>query len=133
MRDHVVRTIGEAAAATGLPVKTIRYYESIGLITPGRRASGYREFTGGDIDRLRFVARARSLGFPVEDCRRLLDLYAAPTPARPDVRGLAADHIAALDRKMAELSAMRATLAELVTACEKGNSDDCPILASLAK
>jgi Cu(I)-responsive transcriptional regulator len=126
-------TIREAAAASGLPVKTIRFYEEIGLISPARAANGYRVFSERDMHELTFLARARGLGFPLDDCRELLSLWRDRDRASADVRAIAHRHIAALDAKMAELEAMRATLADLVAACRGDDRPDCPILEGLAR
>ena len=94
--------IGEAAAQSGVPAKTIRYYEEIGLIQPARRAdNGYRAYRETDVHMLRFVQRARSLGFSVRDCRQLLQLYQDPHRASADVKALAERRVAEIDRKMA--------------------------------
>ena len=95
--------IGDVAERSGLPPKTIRYYEDIGLIRPERGANGYRAFSGADLHRLAFLGRARSLGFSIEDCRALLALYADPARASADVKGMAETHLAQVDRKIAEL------------------------------
>ena len=124
--------IGDAAAASGLPAKTIRYYEDMGLITPRRDANGYRSFGDGDVHRLAFLNRARGLGFSLEDCRALLGLYDDDGRASEDVKRLAADHLARIDARIAELQSMRATVAGLVSACAGGDRPDCPILEDLA-
>ena len=125
--------IGEVARATGLPAKTIRYYEEIGLLCPARGGNGYRVFSDRDVHTLAFVARARSLGFTVADCRALVALYRDRARSSADVRALAARHLDAIDRKIAELSAMRATLADLVERCHGDDRPDCPILDDLAR
>ena len=126
-------TIREASAASGLPAKTIRFYEEIGLIAPKRSENGYRVFSERDLHELTFLARARGLGFPLEDCRELLSLWRDRSRASADVRAVAERHIAALDAKMAELQAMRATLSGLVAACRGDDRPDCPILEGLAR
>ncbi len=123
--------IGDVAQRTGLPAKTIRYYEEIGLIKPARDPNGYRAFTPADLHQLAFLGRARALGFTIEDCRRLLALWQDRGRASADVRALAKDHLAAIDAKIEDLSAMRATLADLVTACAGDDRPDCPILNNL--
>lgn len=125
--------IGEAAAASGLPAKTIRYYEEIGLVRPGRGGNGYRDFADGDVHKLVFVARARSLGFAVEECRHLLSLYEDRERASADVKAMAREHLARIDRKIAELEGLRATLGDLVERCQGNDRPDCPILESLAE
>ncbi|WP_334194337.1 Cu(I)-responsive transcriptional regulator [Pararhodobacter sp.] len=124
--------IGEAAAASGLPAKTIRYYEEIGLIRPKRDSNGYRAFGADEVHRLAFLNRARGLGFSIEDCRALLGLYDDTSRASEDVKRLAADHLARIDTRIAELQAMRATMAGLVSACAGDGRPDCPILEDLA-
>lgn len=124
--------IKEVGAATGLPVKTIRYYEDIGLVSPKRQSNGYRVFSDTDQHKLAFLARARSLGFPVESCRSLLALYDDKDRASADVKQIAKEHLKEIDRKLAELSAMRDTLGHLVEACAGDHRPDCPILQDLA-
>lgn len=125
--------IGDVAARTGLPAKTIRYYEDIDLITPARAANGYRRFGERDLHRLAFLKRARALGFTVEECRQLLALYADQDRASADVKALAQRHLARIDNQLEELRQMRQTLADLVESCAGDNRPDCPILADLAK
>ncbi len=124
--------IGEAATRTGLPAKTIRYYEDIGLIRPARDANGYRAFGEADCHKLAFVGRARAMGFPIQDCRTLLALYEDDSRASADVKRVALEQLAQIDRKLAELQAMRDTLSGLITACAGDNRPDCPILNDLA-
>lgn len=124
--------ISEVAARTGLPPKTIRYYEDIDLIRPARSANGYRDFNEADLHRLAFVGRARSLGFSIEDCRSLLVLYDDRERASADVRAIAAQHLRVIDERLAQMQHMRQTLADLVSACAGDARPDCPILADLA-
>ncbi len=124
--------ISEVSKATGLPVKTIRYYEEIDLIRPNRAANGYRRFQQTDLHKLAFLARARSLGFPIESCRSLLALYDDQTRASADVKAIAATHLAEIDQKLSELTQMRDTLRVLVKACAGDDRPDCPILSDLA-
>jgi len=125
--------IGEAAARSGVPAKTIRYYEGVGLIAPAARAgNGYRDYGASDVHVLRFVQRARSLGFGVEDCRRLLALWRDPHRASADVKALAERRIAEVDRKIRELEGLRRTLVELAEHCHGDERPDCPILDDLA-
>lgn len=125
--------IGEAARASGLPVKTVRYYADIGLVAPAARASnGYRAYDRGDVRRLAFVRRARAFGFSVEECRELLALYADRGRASAAVKEIALARITDLDRQMAELAALRADLARLAEACRGDGEPDCPILNGLA-
>jgi len=124
--------IGEAAARSGLPAKTIRYYEEIGLLRPRRGANGYRAFAEDDAERLAFLARARSLGFSIEECRTLLALQQDEGRASGDVRRVAVAHLAEVDRKLDELRALRSALAGLVERCRGDGRPDCPILDDLA-
>lgn len=124
--------ISDAADITSLPPKTIRYYEEIGLITPDRTANGYRSFTETHIHQLTFLARARALGFSVEDCRSLLALWEDRGRASADVRKIAQTHLLSIEDKIADLSAMRDTLRHLVNTCAGDNRPDCPILNSLS-
>ncbi len=125
--------ISQAAAGSGLPPKTIRYYESIGLLQPARRSNGYRAYGEDDVQRLRFVQRARSLGFSVEDCRTLLSLYGNDGRASAEVKKLAVRHLDAIRGKIAELRSLEKTLGALVEACHGDNLPDCPILDELAE
>ena len=124
--------IGDVADRSGLPAKTIRYYEDIGLVRPRRGANGYRAFAESDVHKLAFLARARSLGFAIDDCRALLALYEDKARSSADVKRLAEAHLAEIDRKIAELAAMRATLARLVDQCHGDDRPDCPILDDIA-
>ncbi len=123
--------ISEAAASAGLPAKTIRYYEDIGLLHPARDANGYRRFSDNDLHKLTFLARARGLGFSIEDCRRLLALWEDQERASADVRQLASAHLQGIEAKIADLRAMHDTLSDLVQRCAGDNRPDCPILNSL--
>ena len=124
--------IGEVSSLCNLPAKTIRFYEDIGLVRPDRRENGYRDFSERDIHKLRFLQRARSLGFSVDECRVLLSLYEDEHRKSADVRSLALDHLQRIDRKLAELRSLRRTLADLVEACHGDHRPDCPILDDLA-
>jgi len=125
--------IGEVSRRSGLPAKTIRYYEDIGLIQPLRRANGYRVFGRDDLHKLAFLGRARALGFSIEDCRGLLKLYEDTDRASSEVKRIAEKHMARIDSKMAELAGMRATLAHLIEECAGDQRPDCPILSDLAQ
>ena len=124
--------IAEVAKAAGLPAKTIRYYEEIGLIHPKRSENGYRAFAETDLHKLAFVGRARSLGFSIVECRALLALYEDRARASADVKAMAVTHLAQIRAKITELRAMEATLADLVQACSGDHRPDCPILRGLA-
>mgnify|MGYP001064055037 CR=1 FL=1 len=124
--------IGDVSRRSGLPAKTIRYYEDIGLVTPLRGGNGYRAFRESDLHKLAFLGRARSLGFTINDCRTLLELYEDRGRASADVKRLALDHLDRIDRKLGELAAMRATLAQLAEACAGDHRPDCPILDDLS-
>lgn len=125
-------TIGEVATESGLPAKTIRYYEEIGLVTPPRRDNGYRTYGEPELHKLRFLHRARSLGFTIEECRRLLSLYEDRDRASADVKTLARQHLTDIDAKIDELKGMKATLENLVRACRGDHRPDCPIIDDLA-
>lgn len=124
--------IGQAADRSGLPSKTIRYYEEIGLVSPMRRTNGYRDYSDEDLHRLRFLQRARRLGFSIEDCRALLSLYDDRSRASADVKALASARIAEIDARIDELATLRASLSQLVAACHGDDRPDCPILDDLA-
>ena len=124
--------IREVAESAGLPAKTIRYYEDIGLVRPERRENGYRDYSTTDIHRLRFLQRARGLGFSIDDCRALLSLYDEKERESADVRAIAEAHLEEIDRKIRELQSLRSTLAHLVHACHGDSRPDCPILDDLA-
>jgi MerR family transcriptional regulator, copper efflux regulator len=124
--------IGTAAQKSGLPAKTIRYYEDIGLLTAGRAANGYRDYSREDIHRLSFVQRARSLGFTIEECRQLLSLYSDRSRASADVKAIAAEKLQEIDRKIEELHSLRETLGHLVATCHGDNRPECPIIDGLA-
>lgn len=124
--------IKKAAEAAGLPPKTIRYYEQIGLVTPARSANGYRDFSETDVHNLAFVARARALGFSIDDCRALLALYRDKSRASADVKAIAERHLDEIEAKILALSEMRRTLTDLVLACHGDHRPDCPILAGMS-
>jgi MerR family copper efflux transcriptional regulator len=126
--------IGEASKRTGVSAKMIRHYEEIGLIPAATRThSGYRLYGDADLHRLRFVRRARSLGFSIHDIETLLGLWNDPRRASRDVKRLAQAHVAALERKIAELQAMQRTLRELAERCQGDGRPDCPVLDDLAR
>ncbi|WP_170386945.1 Cu(I)-responsive transcriptional regulator [Ruegeria atlantica] len=123
--------IGDVATQTGLPAKTIRYYEDIGLIKPMRDDNGYRRFRNSDVHKLNFLGRARALGFTIEDCRTLMALYEDETRASADVKKVARAHLAQIEAKISDLNAMRDTLGHLIDACAGDDRPDCPILQDL--
>lgn len=124
--------IGDAATRSGLPSKTIRYYEDIGLVKPARDPNGYRSFSDANVHVLTFVAHARTLGFSIDDCRQLVALWENQSRASSDVRTLAQSHLHQIETKIADLEAMRETLSGLVRDCAGNNRPDCPILERLA-
>lgn len=125
--------IGQAAKASGVSAKMIRYYESTGLIRPANRSeAGYRRFGDADVHTLRFIRRARDLGFTVEQIGELLGLWQDHTRRSADVKRLAMEHVVALRRKIAELEGMVATLSKLAGSCHGDHRPDCPILEDLA-
>ncbi|MFZ7095953.1 Cu(I)-responsive transcriptional regulator [Luteimonas dalianensis] len=124
--------IGEASAASGVSAKMIRYYEQAGLIPEaGRSASGYRLYGEADVHRLRFVRRARDLGFSVAEISELLDLWNDRSRRSADVKRLAQAHIDDLEQRIAKLRQMADTLQELADCCAGDHRPDCPILAGL--
>lgn len=125
--------IGQAAAASGVSERMIRHYEKIGLtVPPARRSSGYRDYGPRDVDALRFIGRARDLGFPIDEIGRLLSLWRDRDRASADVKALALARAAELQRKAAELEQMRAALLDLAERCHGDDRPDCPILTDLA-
>ena len=125
--------IGDAARASGVSAKMIRHYESIGLIGAARRTdAGYRVYTDQDVRVLQFVHRGRALGFSLDQIRDLLALWQDKDRASADVRALAQTHIDELNRKIAEMEAMRRTLESLAASCHGDARSDCPILDDLA-
>ncbi len=133
MREGTMLNIGEAAKASGVSAKMIRHYESIGLLAAARRTeSGYRVYGQDDVHVLRFVHRARALGFSLDQIGTLLSLWQDKGRASADVRALARRHIGELDRKIAEMQAMRRTLESLAASCHGDARSDCPILDDLA-
>ena len=124
--------VSSAARKSGLPAKTIRYYEEVGLLTAERAANGYRDYSNEDVHRLAFLKRARGLGFSIEDCRQLMSLYRDRERASHDVREIAVAHVATIEDKIKELESMRRTLTRLVKACHGDERPDCPILDDMA-
>jgi len=125
--------IGEAARASGVSAKMIRHYEAIGLLPPARRTeAGYRLYGEQDVRVLQFIHRGRALGFSLEQVANLLALWQDKGRASADVRRLAETHIDELERKIAELEAMKRTLQALAHSCHGDQRSDCPILDDLA-
>lgn len=125
--------IGEIATRSGLPAKTIRYYEDISLVTPLRDTNGYRAFRGQDLHKLAFLARARALGFTIKDCRTLLALYEDESRSSADVKKIANEHLHRIKAKITDLVAMQNTLSHLVDCCAGDDRPDCPILQGLSQ
>lgn len=124
--------IGQASGASGVSAKMIRYYEEIGLVpAPGRRASGYRDYDVKDVHRLRFVRRARDLNFSLDQIRDLLRLWSDDRRSNAEVKALALDHIAALERRAHDLQEMADALRHLAEACGGDGRPDCPIIRGL--
>lgn len=125
--------IGEAADATGVSAKMIRYYESISLIGPSKRTdAGYRIYGENDLHTLRFIKRARKLGFSLEQIRELLSLWQDSKRASADVKAIAQAHVVELQKRINELTEMRDTLSHLADACAGDHRPDCPIISGLA-
>ncbi|MGV6875561.1 Cu(I)-responsive transcriptional regulator [Pseudochelatococcus sp. B33] len=125
--------IGAAARASGVSAKMIRYYEQTGLIPPaGRTASGYRDYSASDVHVLRFIRRARDLGFSVAEINELLELWRDRSRRSADVKRVARVHIAELRQKIENLKQMADTLQALADCCAGDERPDCPILADLA-
>jgi MerR family copper efflux transcriptional regulator len=125
--------IGSVAKRAGVTAKTIRYYESIGLIPTASRAdNGYRDYGKTDVEMLRFIKRARSLGFSVEDVGNLLSLWRDKSRASGDVKAVALKHIEEVEGRIRELESIRDTLKHLTQCCHGDDRPDCPILEGLA-
>jgi len=125
--------IGEAAQASGVSAKMIRYYESIGLIPPATRSdAGYRNYTESEVHTLRFVRRARDLGFSIEAITRLLALWRDRARSSAEVKQVALDHVAELKHKIVELQQMVGTLEHLAHHCHGDDRPECPIIDELA-
>jgi MerR family transcriptional regulator, copper efflux regulator len=126
-------TIGEAAEASGVSAKMIRHYESIGLVPAALRTdANYRLYDPSDIHTLRFIRRARDLGFPIAGIQHLLSLWHDKARCSADVKALALQHVAGIDARIQELQAMRGTLLDLADRCRGDDRPDCPILGGLS-
>ena len=124
--------IGEASKASGVSAKMIRYYEEMALIPPAPRGeSGYRAYARNDVHRLRFIRRARDMGFAVAEIGELLGLWNDRSRQSADVKRLAQTHIVALEERIRNLREMADTLQELISCCAGDDRPDCPILATL--
>ena len=125
--------IGTAASESGVTAKTIRYYESIGLIPPATRAeNGYRNYTEFDVETLRFIQHSRRLGFSVKDVGNLLELWGDKDRSSADVKALALEHISEVEQRIKELETIRRTLIDLTDRCHGDDRPECPILDDLA-
>ena len=125
--------IGEAARQSGVSAKMVRHYESLGLLpTVHRTDAGYRQYGDKEVHTLRFIRRARLLGFSMAEIAELLKLWQNQQRASADVKRIAQAHVADLERRIAEMQAMRQTLQQLAHCCAGDNRPDCPILAELA-
>ncbi len=125
--------VSQAATESGLPIKTVHYYESIGLIAPARLANGYRSYDDDTVHKLRFLKRARNLGFSIDECRSLLSLYEDRSRASKDVKAIATARLKDIDRRLAELRSLRDALAHLIDHCHGDDRPSCPILDDLAR
>jgi Cu(I)-responsive transcriptional regulator len=125
--------IGQAASQSGVSAKMVRHYESLGLLPAVHRTdAGYRQYGEKEVHTLRFIRRARTLGFSMLEIAELLKLWQNQQRASADVKRIALAHVADLERRIAEMEAMRQTLAELAHCCAGNNRPDCPILSGLA-
>ena len=132
-RQQGFHNIGEAAAATGVSAKMIRHYEREGLIPPAQRTfAGYRLYAEADLHRLRFIRRARALGFPMKQVALLLDLWNDRHRASAEVKALALEHAAELSARIADMQAMQRALETLARNCHGDARPECPILDDLA-
>jgi Cu(I)-responsive transcriptional regulator len=126
-------TIGRLAKATSVNIETIRYYERAGLIAPPARTDGnYRTYRDSDLTRLRFIKRTRDLGFSLEQVRALLSISGEGDRDCGTVDSIAVEHLAEVDRKIADLNALRRELAEAVASCEGGTIAECRILEAFS-
>lgn len=126
--------IGQAATQSGLPVKTLRYYEEIGLVQPARIAGNdYRDYSGADVEHLRFLQRARAVGFNLEVCRELLDLYRNENRRCSQVKKLVLEKIAQVEAQLEELHALKSVLTDMANGCAGDDSTDCTIIETLAQ
>lgn len=126
--------IGQAAAQSGVSAKMVRHYESLGLLPAVHRTeAGYRQYGDKQVHTLRFIRRARLLGFSMAEIAELLKLWQNQQRASADVKRIALSHVADLERRIAEMEAMRQTLQQLAHCCQGNSRPDCPILSELSK
>ena len=126
-------TIGEAAARSGISAKTIRYYEETGLIgRAGRRPNLYRTYDEEDVAMLRFIGRARRLGFSIDDVKSLIALWRDRSRSSRNVKALASQHLTRVERKIAELCSVRDALMHLIEQCSGDQRPDCPIIDDIS-
>jgi Cu(I)-responsive transcriptional regulator len=126
--------IGEAAAQSGVSAKMIRYYEEIGLVPrSARQPQGYRDYDDRDVNRLRFVARARDLGFSIKEIAELLRLYSDRRRSSADVKRIALRHVAELETRIRAMRQLKRTIQDLADRCHGDQRPDCPILDDLAR
>jgi len=124
--------IGEAARRSGVSAKMVRHYESLGLLPAVNRTdAGYRQYSEREVHTLRFIRRARDLGFSMAEIAELVKLWQNRRRSSADVRRIASRHMQDLERRMAEMAAMRRTLQHLVSCCHGDERPDCPILDEL--
>ena len=124
--------IGQVSSISGLPTKTIRYYEDIKLVKPARSSNGYRDYSDSETNTLVFLKRARELGFTIDECRSLLSLYQDKNRESADVKRLALAKIKQIDARIEELRALNSTLKDLAENCHGNDRPDCPILDKLS-
>ena len=124
--------IGKASSQSGLPSRTIRYYEDIGFIKPERRDSGYRDFSSDDVELLKFVRGARAHGFTIEECRKLLSLYLDQSRTSAQVKKFALAKVEGIDAEIAKLKARRKELLAMARRCNGDDTAECAILDGLA-
>ena len=126
--------ISQAATMSGLPVKTLRYYEEIGLVQPGRQqGNDYRDYSHGDVEHLRFLQRARAVGFSLEICRELLELYRNPQRRCSQVKQLVLEKIEQVEAQLRELQALKSILSDMAESCAGDDSSDCTIIEALSQ
>jgi MerR family transcriptional regulator, copper efflux regulator len=134
MNEAALFNIGEAAARSGVSAKMLRHYESLGLLPQiARTEAGYRRYSDKEVHTLRFIRRARDLGFSIPEITELLKLWQNRQRASSEVKRIALAHVADLDRRLAEMTAMKRSLEALASCCHGDERPDCPILDGLAE